>query len=203
MRLLNLRNLECEARNGCHWRLARQCLGCSRAGKLPVAHYLCVVTCVSILLHTPPAAAFPWSIDMFRGPTVQPLAVPPRTMPAGTFPTQGGEPSMTREAAANSLQNPVSPTAAALHNGADLFATHCAVCHGPVGKGDSPVAARLHLTPPDLATAHLAARTDGYLYAFIRNGSSGMPALGDAMSPIERWQVVLYLRQLQGKENLP
>jgi len=162
-----------------------------------------VLACVFILLHARRATAFPWSIDMFRGPTVQPLAVPPRNMPPGTLPRHGGEPPMTREEAAGSLQNPLSPTAASLRHGESLFATQCAVCHGPAGKGDAPMAARLHLSPPDLTTTQAAERTDGYLYATIRNGSPGMPALGDAMSPTERWQVVLYLRHLQGKVNLP
>ena len=33
------------------------------------------------------AWSFPWSIDMFRGPAIQPLEVSPRVMPEGTLPT--------------------------------------------------------------------------------------------------------------------
>ena len=140
-----------------------------------------VLACAFILLHARPATAFPWSIDMFRGPTVQPLAVPPRNMPPGTLPRHGGEPPMTREEADSSLQNPLSPTVASLRHGENLFATQCVVCHGPAGKGDAPVAARLHLSPPDLTTTQAAERTDGYLYASILYGGPVMPALGDAM----------------------
>ena len=32
------------------------------------------------------AWCFPWSIDMFRGPAIQPLEVSPRVMPEGTLP---------------------------------------------------------------------------------------------------------------------
>lgn len=159
--------------------------------------------CLLLLVIPAVARAFPWSIDMFRGPTVQPLAVSPRNMPAGTFPQRGGEPPMTREEAAVNLQNPLSPTATRLNHGKALFSTYCAVCHGATGKGNGPVAYQMIIPPLNLTTAQLAERTDGYLYATIRNGSIVMPAYYDAMSPAERWQVVLYLRHLQGKAHLP
>ncbi len=152
-----------------------------------------------LLLQNHRAAAFPWSTDMFRGPTVQPLAVSPRVMPSGTLPVHGGEPPISREEAAGSLRNPLTPTAAHLRAGAALFATHCAPCHGGAGKGNGPVAFQMIVSPPDLTTAQPAERPDGYLYATIRNGSIVMPAYGDAMSAQERWEVVLYLRQLQGR----
>ncbi len=145
------------------------------------------------------ATAFPWSTDMFRGPAVQPLALPPRNMPPGTLPVQGGEPPLIREEADDSLRNPVTPTAAHLHSGAALFATHCAPCHGDAGKGNGPVAFQMIVSPPDLTTAQPAERSDGYLDATIRNGSIVMPAYGDAMAADERWEIVLYLRHLQGR----
>jgi mono/diheme cytochrome c family protein len=145
------------------------------------------------------ARAFPWSIDMFRGQSVQPLAVAPRNMPAGTMPVHGGELPMTRSQADGTLENPLQPTAAHLKEGKLLFETDCGPCHGDTGKGTGPVAYMMIIPPPDLTKAQPAERTDGYLYATIRNGSYIMPAYGDAMSPDERWEVVLYMRQLQGK----
>jgi hypothetical protein len=38
---------------------------------------------------------------------------------------------------------------------------------------------------------------DGYIYGYIRNGGIWMPSYNDAMSSNERWQVVVYLRDLQ------
>lgn len=160
-----------------------------RLGSLPVG--------LLLLFHVHSAAAFPWSSDMFRGATVQPLAVPPRVMPSGTLPVHGGEPPMAREEAAGSRRNPLTPTAVHLEHGASLFAINCAPCHGAGGKGNGPVAFQMIVAPPDLTTAQPAERTDGYLYATIRTGGVVMPAYGDAMSSEERWEVVLYLRQLQ------
>jgi cytochrome c553 len=41
----------------------------------------------------------------------------------------------------------------------DLFATNCAVCHGPTGSGDGPAAASLQTQPSDLTK--IADRRDG------------------------------------------
>ena len=136
---------------------------------------------------------------MFRGATVQPLAVAPRVMPSGTLPVRGGEPPMTREDAEQIRFSPLTPTAAHLVHGEQLFATNCAPCHGANAKGNGPVAYQMIVAPPDLTRAQPAERSDGYLYATIRNGGLVMPAYGDAMSVEERWEVVLYLRALQSK----
>ncbi len=138
---------------------------------------------------------------MFRGQSVQPLALPPRNMPPGTLPVRG-EPPMNRKQADGTLHNPLMPTAAHLSRGEALFQTNCAPCHGRTARGNGPVAFQMLIPPPDLTTAQPAERTDGYLYATIRNGSIVMPAYGDAMSPDERWELVLYLRQLQGKLSM-
>lgn len=42
---------------------------------------------------------------------------------------------------------PLSPP-----TGAEMFATHCASCHGVAGEGDGPVAAVLAVTAPNLRT---------------------------------------------------
>jgi mono/diheme cytochrome c family protein len=145
------------------------------------------------------AGAFPWSIDMFRGQSVQPMARAPRVMPPGTMPINGEAP-MTREAASATLHNPLKPSAPVLAAGKSLFDTNCAVCHGGTGRGDGTVGFLLRIPPADLTRGVAAQRSDGYLYATIRDGSFVMPSYADAMSSNERWQVVLYLRTLQQKK---
>jgi mono/diheme cytochrome c family protein len=143
------------------------------------------------------AGAFPWSIDMFRGQSVQPLARPPRVMPSGTLPVSGGEPPLSRAEADGTLKNPLATTPAHLQHGKELFETDCAPCHGSGAMGDGPIAGHTAAPATNLIAGQPTERSDGYLYATIRNGSTVMPAYGDAMSPAERWEVVLYLRQLQ------
>ena len=110
---------------------------------------------------------------------------------------------MSRAVADETLHNPLAPTAAELQHGEWLFGTYCMPCHGKDGAGDGPVARLMIVPPADLTFAQPAQRSDGYLYATIRNGSIVMPAYGDAMSAEERWQVVLYLRKLQGRLEEP
>lgn len=144
------------------------------------------------------ARAFPWSIDMFRGASVQPLAEAPRNQPPGTLPINGDLP-MSREVASRVLHNPLAPTAARIEEGKQLFFNNCSPCHGVDGRGDGSVRFLLKVPAPDLTAGEPAQRSDGYIYATIRDGSYIMPSYDDAMSSQERWEVVLYIRSLQGK----
>ncbi len=48
-------------------------------------------------------------------------------------------------------EEPVAPAMTdSADRGAEVFSTHCAVCHGPEGAGDGPGAAALDPPPPDL-----------------------------------------------------
>jgi len=144
--------------------------------------------------------AFPWSIDMFRSPSVKPLEVAPRVMPSEALPTKNGELPQTRVEAAKSLHNPLKPSEENLAHGKELYETYCAVCHGTTGKGDGPVAYWLTLPPANLVTS-ASFQTDGYIYGTIRDGGLVMPSYADAMTPTERWQVVLYIRYLAGGKS--
>jgi mono/diheme cytochrome c family protein len=79
---------------------------------------------------------------------------------------------------------------------ADVFAAHCASCHGPLGEGDGPVAAAIAVTVPNLRT--LSQRngsqfpTDAVVaYIDGRNmpaahGSRIMPVWGDVFDATAR-----------------
>lgn len=148
-------------------------------------------------LVAPAAWSFPWSIDMYRGDSIQPLAVAPRVMPDGTMPTGGAEPPMTREYMTIHEQNPLQPTPENLAHGKELFMTNCAPCHGDDGRGDGPVVHLLKTKPKDLVGGISKDLPDGYIYGTIRDGGIAMPSLDDAMSAHERWDVVMFVRSLQ------
>ncbi len=77
-------------------------------GMIPLA----IIVAFSIVAISPtPADCFPWSIDMYRGPEIQPLAEAPRVTPADTLPVHGGEPPMSLEQATLKMHNPIQPTA--------------------------------------------------------------------------------------------
>jgi mono/diheme cytochrome c family protein len=153
---------------------------------------------------------------MFRGAAIQPLDEPPRNMPDGVLPTDGihydnhlgqpeglpgadeqAVPQMKLEAMTVKMHNPLQPTPENLKHGEQLFLANCSPCHGTGGAGDGSVVHLLLHKPANLMTGVSKNLPDGYIYGYIRNGGIWMPAYNDAMSSNERWQVVVYLRDLQ------
>ena len=96
-----------------------------------------------------------------------------------------------------SLPNPVPADARSLHNGRMYYSINCAVCHGDLGKADGPVTKYGMYVPP-LMGASAEGRTDGYIWGMMRNGRGGMPSY-NRIEEMDRWDVVNYVRGLQGK----
>jgi mono/diheme cytochrome c family protein len=97
----------------------------------------------------------------------------------------------------STIQNPVPADARSLHNGRMYYQINCAVCHGDLGKGDGPVTKKGMFVLP-LLGASAEGKTDGYLWGMIRNGRGGMPSY-NRIEEMDRWDVVNYVRGLQGK----
>jgi mono/diheme cytochrome c family protein len=99
------------------------------------------------------------------------------------------------------LQNPVPADARSLHNGRMYYQINCAVCHGEAGKGDGPILATKAIFPPPVVGASAEARSDGYLWGIIRNGRGAMPSY-NRIEELDRWDVVNYIRGLQGRHQV-
>jgi mono/diheme cytochrome c family protein len=84
-----------------------------------------------------------------------------------------------------------------VRQGAQLYATHCAVCHG--GPGVAPAGIGMSMQP---APGPLVDASDKWqereLYWIVRHGikMSGMPAWEYRLSDEEIWQVVAFLREM-------
>ena len=86
-----------------------------------------------------------------------------------------------------------APAVADPPNGADLYRTHCASCHGREGRGNGPVAASMRKPPPDLTQL---SRRNGGLFPEARirrivdgrevesHGTRDMPVWGDIFKTI-------------------
>jgi mono/diheme cytochrome c family protein len=147
-------------------------------------------------------AMVPWFATMHQGLAVQPYKWPaPRPPVAGSIPVTGSEPALpvipANLAAINAVRNPVPRTAASLEAGKQKFDTYCLPCHGGKGAGDGLVNKKL-LVAPSLLTDQARQYTDGYIHAMVRNGRGIMPAYGDRIFGDDRWNVVNYVRLLQG-----
>jgi len=153
---------------------------------------------VAIAIAALPATAlcFPWSIDMYRGPEIQPYAEAPRVTPADTIPVHG-DPPMSLEQATIKMHNPLQPTPENLAKGKEQYETYCAPCHGSSGQGDGTVAHVLAKPPKNLVAGTSKDLPDGYIYGAIRDGVLSMPSYAEEMPVEQRWQVVMYIRAMQ------
>jgi mono/diheme cytochrome c family protein len=113
----------------------------------------------------------------------------------GRAPTIGALDSMA------GIPNPVPADARSLHNGRMYYQINCAVCHGEAGKGDGPILATKAMFPPPLVGPSAEGKSDGYLWGIIRNGRGAMPSY-NRIEELDRWDVVNYVRGLQGRYSV-
>ncbi len=92
-------------------------------------------------------------------------------------------------------ENPVEPTGNSIDNGKALFQTHCAVCHGPQGRGDGPAAAGLNPRPADLMQSARMLR-DGVVAGVITDGRGAMPSFKAALNPSQIWDLTNFVKSL-------
>ncbi len=144
------------------------------------------------------AYAFPWNFDMWIQPSIQPYEQPV-LYPQWSVTTTGLRIAPgPREEAEALTQNPTPASEESLKNGEHLYNTYCFVCHGMEGKGDGPVIKR-GFYPMNITSAPVIARTDGYIYAYIRYGGKVMmPSYRESITSEGAWDVVNYVRKLQG-----
>jgi mono/diheme cytochrome c family protein len=133
-----------------------------------------------------------------------------REPPAGTVPVVhplGDVPAPYTQAQLDSiapfLTNPLPATPQVLHRGRLQYEQNCAVCHGTTGDGQGPIIGngRFPFATVLTAAGPTATRSDGYLYAVIDVGRGLMPPYGHRMTHADRWAVVHYLRELQGRPS--
>ena len=75
--------------------------------------------------------------------------------------------------------------------------TNCVTCHGASGKGDGVAAAALNPKPADWTSAKVKGDPDGVLFCKMANGRGPMPPWKH-LPEKERWDLVSYIRSLQG-----
>jgi hypothetical protein len=160
-----------------------------------------------------------WFPQMKRQPAVQAFEVVNHNdqlqgfvPPDGTVPVGGSSvPDLANLELAeqDALRNPVPASLASLKNGELLFGRYCATCHGAEGMGDGPVAAASPFAPnasgpfplvmPINGPTSLArVFSDGHIYTTISQGRGRMPSY-DRIPPMERWDLLNYVRELNGQ----
>lgn len=149
------------------------------------------------------AWAFPWDTDMadavFKRAYSWEMATLPEDVVSVNHARIPGD-RLSPETAAMTI-----PDGRNLVEGQRLFDIYCTACHGVDGKGNAPVAdnssgKRFPVPPPNLSGVGniTQLRTDGYLFFTIRDGASVMPGYGTAMLDKDIWDLVAYMRTMEG-----
>jgi len=163
-----------------------------------------------------------WFTDFKNQPRIEPwepvsqndndTTTPPRGQPKFSVPMQGtsgaayGISYAALPATIDSftpIPNPVPVDERSLENGRKEYQINCAVCHGFAGDANG---ALKKINPgyglaPSLLTPSALGRSDGYMYGMLRNGRGVMPNY-NRIEEADRWDVVNYVRALQGKTTL-
>jgi len=122
-------------------------------------------------------------------PAQAPAAAPAENPHAGTI-----------SADDKARKNPLKFTTVSVDRGKTTYTSQCAICHGNKGDGKGELAGEMKLNLPDFTKPDtFASRTDGELYAIIGSWKDPMPPQTGRMSEIQRWNLVNYLRGLNGK----
>lgn len=105
------------------------------------------------------------------------------------------DPNWHPSADAAARANPLAAKPEAAAGGQKLFHRHCVECHGEQGQGLKKAA--------DFQLGVVQQQSDGTLFWKITNGNPdrGMPSFS-RLPESQRWQLVLYLRQLGAPPNL-
>jgi mono/diheme cytochrome c family protein len=82
-------------------------------------------------------------------------------------------------------------------DGAGLYKTKCAMCHGADGKGATPMGKNLGIR--DLTSADVQKQSDPELTTIVSKGKNKMPAYGAKLTNEQIGQLVTYIREIGKK----
>jgi mono/diheme cytochrome c family protein len=165
-------------------------LGCRASGEDRAREYM------PDMVRSPSYKAFAPNLTTRTGMTLQrPVE---GTIARGHTPFHYGPGEVEALRAGQELQDPFHPTAQILEEGKGLFQIYCAVCHGPEGKGDGPLAGKIP-PPPSYRSERVMSFAPGRIFHVVTTGSGKMPPYATQLSPDDRWKIVTYVRTiLQG-----
>lgn len=150
-----------------------------------------------LFLNSNTASALPWDTDLYNQQSLKSNEVA-RAPVKGTVPVGYKPFNMTIEEADGKLSNPVKFEKNSVWRGQRLWNSQCAACHGVAGDANS-YNGKL-VGAPNLLEQRFKPYSDGKLYGTIVLGIRGMPRYGYKLSEAERWDIVNYLRFLQGND---
>ena len=154
------------------------------------------------MAHGPRYSSFAANPNFPDGKTLQPSipgAIARREMPLHYAATPADAVRAGEE-----LVSPVSPdNVQARTRGEHVFNSFCVPCHGSGATGNGTVTQRGVPPPPSLLAAHAIQMKDGQLFHVLTYGQNNMASYASQISRDDRWNVIAYVRSLQGVNPQP
>jgi mono/diheme cytochrome c family protein len=127
------------------------------------------------------------------------LLAPKGSIPRGYKPFLYGDTDAEKERAAIELVDPRPTSKERIARGKVLYDTTCLLCHGSKGQGDGPLTKK-YPEPPAFNGRALRDYKDGNFYYSIVKGFGDMPSHAAQLDELDRWDVILYIHELQKME---
>ena len=102
-------------------------------------------------------------------------------------------------ASADNMINPLKADTANLAKAKILYKSNCEQCHGVKGDGYGWQSQNVAKKIAPISSPQIQKQSDGAIFWKITQGRKPMPAMKKPLSETQRWQLVLYVREL-GKE---
>lgn len=99
-------------------------------------------------------------------------------------------------ASADSLKNPLAVSQESISKGEELYNMYCFSCHGDTGYGDGPAGGSMGVRPANFHDQKVMKQKDGALFWKLTNGKGNMPPFKEALTEDQRWQLIVFLREL-------
>jgi len=148
------------------------------------------------MVYSEAAESFTASDSLPGGVTQQSLVA--GVVPRGPLPLRYGAGEEEAQRAGRELANPFSADdAVALGKGRKLYGVYCVLCHDPGGNGQGTVVRHGMLPPPSMHAVRATQMADGQMFHVLTYGQGNMASYAAQLTREERWQAILYVRELQ------
>ena len=201
-----------------------------RTRTIAISSILAVVFAGQACVHTEEnSPGFEYMPDMYRGPAIEAYedygeirdtireelnnTISARKPVEGTIPYSNNmvndmpypypDTNEGYEKAGKELTSPLEPTAEVIARGEAIYNDFCIHCHGEEGKGDGPVIVNGGHPAPQAYDGPLKDLPEGKMFHTLTYGKGVMGSHASQLSKTERWEVVAYVRVLQGTLEEP
>ena len=106
------------------------------------------------------------------------------------------QPGWLAPASTDSIKNPLPVTQESISKGEELYNMYCFSCHGDTGYGDGPAGGSMGVRPANFHDQRVIKQKDGALFWKLTNGKGNMPPFKEALTEEQRWQLIVFLREL-------